>query len=387
MKILATSDWHAHNFKEFSKTLSVCWNEDSLAYEITDPHNPDSQEMNSRLFNILSGLCQMRIYCVSNDITDILFGGDMFHHRGTIDVTVFNPIFQLLGTFAQLGVHIHAIAGNHDQVDNSVNPQSALYGFRKLIHVIEQPEKFILGDNTEVVALPYAKDKQFILSTLKQLRAQCENPTQAILLCHLGIDGGLVGSGMYAMHDEFTLDDLMSDQWKYVVVGHYHRPQILSYNSVYCGTPVQNNFGDEMLGPDGYNGFFVVDLDRRWDVQFVSIIAPRFVTLSSAKELEQLDTDFVKNNFVRVKVKASGDKLEEIQGTLESTLGDDAQCIRLELEKDYSVSHRSGISLTQAYDDVIKTFAQENWKDDSTLPKVIDQGLEILREALSGGTK
>lgn len=385
MKILATSDWHAHNFKEFSKTLSVCWNEDSLAYEITDPHNPDSQEMNSRLFNILSGLCQMRTYCVSNDITDILFGGDMFHHRGTIDVTVFNPISQVLETFAHLGVHIHAIAGNHDQVDNSVNPQSALYGFRKLIHVIEQPEKFLLGDNTEVVAIPYSKDKQFVLSALKQLRTQCENPTQAILLCHLGIDGGLVGSGMYAMHDEFTLDELMSDQWKYVIMGHYHRPQILSYNSVYCGTPVQNNFGDEILGPDGYNGFWVIDLDRRWEVQFVPIIAPRFVTLSSAEELEQLSTDFVKNNFVRV--KASGCQLEKIQGSLKSTLGDDAQCIKLELEKDYFVAHRSRISLTQAYDDVIKTFAQENWKDDSTLPKVIDQGLEILREALSGGTK
>ena len=218
---------------------------------------------------------------------------------------------------------------------------------------------------------------------MKKLRKQCKDPRQAILLCHLGVDGGLVGSGMYMMSDEYSLRDLMYDKWKYVVVGHYHQPQILEYNSIYCGTPVQNNFGDELKGKDGYNGFFVIDTERRWDIEFIPIIAPRFITFSSVEELEQADADFIKSNYVRVKSTAS--QADEIQDRLEDMLGDNTQDIRLELEKDYSVDQRSEVSVTQSFEDTVRTYAQEKWGTKETLNSVIAQGLDILNEAMTGG--
>ena len=384
MKFVCTADWHAHNFNDFSKTLSVIWNEKSLRYEVTESNEEilEIKEMNSRLFNILNGLCDMRDYCLQNKITEILFGGDMFHHRGTIDVTVFNSIYKVLDSFYQVGINIHAIAGNHDQIDNSLIPTSAIHAFKELIHVIEQPEYFTVN-NTEIVAIPYSKDKKFVLESMKKLRKQCKDPRQAILLCHLGVDGGLVGSGMYMMSDEYSLRDLMYDKWKYVVVGHYHQPQILEYNSIYCGTPVQNNFGDELKGKDGYNGFFVIDTERRWDIEFIPIIAPRFITFSSVKELEQADADFIKSNYVRVKSTSS--QADEIQDRLENMLGDNTQDIRLELEKDYSVDQRSEVSVTQSFEDTVRTYAQEKWETKETLNSVIAQGLDILNEAMTGG--
>ena len=384
MKFVCTADWHAHNFNDFSKTLSVIWNEKSLRYEVTEANEEilEIKEMNSRLFNILNGLCDMRDYCLQNKITEILFGGDMFHHRGTIDVTVFNSIYKVLDSFYQVGINIHAIAGNHDQIDNSLIPTSAIHAFKELIHVIEQPEYFTVN-NTEIVAIPYSKDKKFVLESMKKLRKQCKDPRQAILLCHLGVDGGLVGSGMYMMSDEYSLRDLMYDKWKYVVVGHYHQPQILEYNSIYCGTPVQNNFGDELKGKDGYNGFFVIDTERRWDIEFIPIIAPRFITFSSVEELEQADADFIKSNYVRVKSTAS--QADEIQDRLEDMLGDNTQDIRLELEKDYSVDQRSEVSVTQSFEDTVRTYAQEKWGTKETLNSVIAQGLDILNEAMTGG--
>lgn len=384
MKFVCTADWHAHNFNDFSKTLSVIWNEKSLRYEVTEANEEilEIKEMNSRLFNILNGLCDMRDYCLQNKITEILFGGDMFHHRGTIDVTVFNSIYKVLDSFYQVGINIHAIAGNHDQIDNSLIPTSAIHAFKELIHVIEQPEYFTVN-NTEIVAIPYSKDKKFVLESMKKLRKQCKDPRQAILLCHLGVDGGLVGSGMYMMSDEYSLRDLMYDKWKYVVVGHYHQPQILEYNSIYCGTPVQNNFGDELKGKDGYNGFFVIDTERRWDIEFIPIIAPRFITFSSVEELEQADADFIKSNYVRVKSTAS--QADEIQDRLEDILGNNTQDIRLELEKDYSVDQRSEVSVTQSFEDTVRTYAQEKWENKETLNSVIAQGLDILNEAMTGG--
>lgn len=383
MKFVCTADWHAHNFTDFSKTMSVIWNEKLLRYVKCEETTEGVKEMNSRLFNILNGICDMRDYCLKEHISNVLFGGDMFHHRGTIDVTVFNAIYKVLDSFYEVGVVIHAIAGNHDQTDNSLIPTSAIHAFKELIHVIESPERFLVDNSVEVVAIPYSKDKKFVLESMKSLRGQCKNPRQAILLCHLGVDGGLVGSGMHMMSDEYSLRDLMYDKWHYVVCGHYHQPQILEFNSIYCGTPVQNNFGDELKGKDGYNGFFVIDTERRWDIQFVPIIAPRFITFSSVSELEQASHEMINSNYVRIKSNAS--QVSEIQEKLENLVGEDTQSIRLELEKDYSVAQRSDVSVTQSVEDTVKTYAKERWQNPENLPKAISVGLDILQTAITGG--
>lgn len=389
MKIATFSDVHAHNFQDYSKTLFVKWDETSLRYKEVEEDAEDLtiKPMNSRLFFILQGLCDMRDYCLKYNIQECLFGGDLFHKRSTIDVTVFNAMYRVLNSFKQLDITVHGIAGNHDQTDSSIIPTTALHSLSKIMHVIEQPELFQLKDDTEVVALPYSKDKQFIINSMNNLRDQCQDPKSAILLCHLGLSGGVVGSGMYAMNDEYTLQDLMYDKWKYLVAGHYHQPQLLAHNSFYCGTPVQNNFGDERKGEgdERYNGFFVIDTSKRWDIQFVPVIAPRFITVSSAQELEELGAEVIKNNYVRV--KSSAEHASELSDKVTELLGDDTKEVRLELEKDYSVDHRSDVSVTQTYADSVKTYAKERWNNETTLGQATDLGLEILAEAMNGGTK
>ena len=384
MKLLCTGDWHLHNFTDFSKSFMVSWDDSIFRYTIVRGNSikTDSKEMNSRLFNILNGICDMRDYCSTHGITDVLMAGDLFHKRATIEVSVFNPAYKVLSSFRSLGINLHAIAGNHDDVDSSQIPMTSIHAFKDIIHVIEKPEYFTIED-TEVVAIPYSKDKKFVINSMKELRESCKNPRQAILLCHLGVDGGLVGSGMYMMSDEYTLKDLMYDKWKYLVVGHYHQPQILEYNSIYCGTPVQNNFGDELKGKDGYNGFFVIDTKKRWDIEFVPIIAPRFITFSSVEELENADADFINSNYVRV--KSTAEQADKIQNKLETLLGEKTQNIRLELEKSYESEHRSDVSVTQSFEDAVRTYAKEKWEKEETLNVIIEQGLNILSEAMTGG--
>lgn len=390
MKIVCTGDWHAFNFTDFSKSLMVVWDDTTMRYkDVTENSEdfPEAKEMSSRFFNILKGICDMRDYCIINKINNVLLAGDVFHKRSTIEVVVFNAIYKVLDSFYNTSISVHIIAGNHDQVDSSTIPQSSIHPFREIAHTIESPEYFKITENNEtveVVALPYSKDKGFVLSSMKELREQCESPKDAILMCHLGITGGTVGSGMYAMSDEYGLKDLMYNKWKYVVCGHYHQPQLLEYNSIYTGTPVQNSFGDELKGEDGYNGFFVVDTNKRWDVQFVPIIAPRFITVSSAEELEQYDSEFLTNNYVRV--KASAKDAEDIKDSLEELLGEDsAQEVRLELEKDYATEQRSEIGVSQSFEETVKIYAQERCEDSDKIDYFTGRGLEILSEAIVGG--
>lgn len=393
MKILCTGDIHAYQFTDFSKNLMVVWDNEMLRYcDITGSDGTDrwyeehwdieAKELSSRFFNILNALCDMRDYCISQKIKHVLVAGDLFHKRGTIEVVVFNAIYKVLSSFYDVGVTVHMIAGNHDQVDASVIPTSSIHSFRDIAHVIEEPERFEL-DGVEIVAIPYSKDKAFVLSQMEELREQCKDPDRAILLCHVGITGGTVGSGMYSMKDEYSLKDLKSSHWKYLIAGHYHQPQLLDYNAIYTGTPVQNSFGDELKGKDGYNGFFVIDTDKRYDIQFVPIYAPRFITVSSADELEQYDSDYIKSNYFRI--KSSAKNVEEIKDTLSDILGDDDQEVRLELEKDYTTEQRSDIGVSQSFEETVQIYAKERCEDKKLVDKYAALGLEILSEALVGG--
>ena len=388
MKLVCTGDWHVFNFKEFSKNLLVQWDNEKQRFLEIESNNTehdvsDIKEMNSRLMNILNGLCDMRDYCVSEDITDILFAGDMFHKRGTIDVVVFNSLYRVLKSFKDNNLQVHAIAGNHDQVDNSKIPVSAIHSFSDVIHVIEQPEYFTI-DEQEVVAVPYSKDKEFIISSISDLKHMCKEPKQAILLCHLGITGGTVGSGMYSMKDEYSLKELQYNKWKYLVAGHYHQPQLLEYNSIYTGTPVQNSFGDELLGEDGFNGFFVIDTDKRWDVRFVPIYKPRFITLT-AEELENSSAQLLQEHYIRI--KSTNDNSEKIQDLLESSLTEEeleSSNIRVELEKEYISEHRSEIGISQSFEEIITTYTKEKLSESTSeeQEKMIFVGLDILSRAI-----
>lgn len=388
MKLLCTGDWHVHNFTDFSKTLTVDWCEETLRYTIVDEFQitEDTKEMNSRLYNILQGICDMRDYCLKNEIHHVLMAGDVFHKRASIEVTVFNATYKILSTFKEVGIEVHLLSGNHDQVDSSQIPTSAIHSFKEIVHVIEKPIKFDVPDGdhyTEVVAVPYSKDKQFILQSISDLRENCVDPDRAILLSHLGVTGGVTGSGMYVMSDEYSLGDLLYDKWKYVVLGHYHRPQCLSNNTFYCGTPVQNTFNDEILGENGYNGFYVVDTNKRYDIEFVPIIAPRFITVSSADELKKYDAEFLERNYIRV--KANADEVENIKDALEDILGEDnTQEVRLELEKTYVKDARSDIGVAMSFAEAVKTYANERYDKDNK-DAVVDMGLSILAEATTGG--
>lgn len=383
MKIACTADWHLHNFTEFSRTLSVVFNEATNRYqEFPDNTEFHTIEMNSRLFNILNGLCDMRDYCEKEKISHVLMAGDMFHHRGTIDVSVFNSAYRVLKSFKDTGINIHAIAGNHDQVDASVVPSSSLHTLSEVIHVIEKPELFSISQ-IQIAAVPFSKDKKHVISAIRELEKSCDDVSQSILVTHLGLSGGKVGSGMYSMNDEFTLKDLHSTKWKYVVVGHYHQPQLLSGNTFYCGSPLQNNFGDELPYSEeygGHNGFFVVDTNRRCEIDFVPINAPRFLTVTSESNFQE---DELKGNYIRIRTKA--DKADKIQEKVSEILKNEPhQDVRLELEKDYVQEHRSDIGVVQSLEDTIRIYAKENCSDMDKLENLTSYGINILNETLGG---
>ena len=379
MKILCTADWHLHNFSDFAKDLNVTWSDSELRY-IKSQSN-DSQLMNSRLFEILNALCYMRDYCLKNSISDVLMAGDVFHKRAIIDVTVFNSTYRILKSFKDSNINVHIISGNHDDVDSSLTPTTSLNTFYDIAHVIEDKEVFTIGD-IEVVAVAYSKSKKKILNTIATLRDECKQPNNAILLAHLGLTGAVTGSSNYTMKDEYNLTDLKPNLWSYIVLGHYHKPQLIknTNNTFYCGTPIQNNFNDEILDTEGdYNGFYVINTEIK-ELNFQKIIAPRFVTLNSLEDLKKHDKEFFSNNYIRIKSNSENEK--KFKDILDNNLKVKNE-VRFELKKDYNKELRSDITISNSISDSLNIYIDEQYTGDNK-EQLKELALSILEEATIG---
>lgn len=363
MIIACTADWHIHEFQDFAKQILVKW-DDRLQRYIPDIHG---KEMNSRLYHILDGICDIRDYCVINKIYRILHAGDVFHKRGNLSVTTFNAAYRVLQTFETYGLEMVVIAGNHDQVDSSSQPDTSIHTFAKSFElmVAESPLIITFNDYAEqisILCIPYNRNKTQVLNQLQQLKSNLD-PQQSILLMHCGVTGGAVGSGMHLMTDDYSLDELYCSKWKYVVLGHYHRPQLLADNVFYCGTPVQNSFNDELPDTEngGYNGFFLIDTKKQHDITFVPIKQPRFITVDSINKIGNYSDD----NYFRVKTT------DDV-----SDVGDN---VRVEVEKEYTVDTRSSIGLADTFEEAVKKYHQENYRGD--YGGSLELGLSILSEA------
>lgn len=377
MKFVLTGDWHVHNFQQYAKRLLVGWDEESCRY--VGDENGD--EMNSRLKDILDSICDMRDYAYDNGIRNVLFCGDMFHNRATLDVTALNALFTVLKTFPDYGIDVTAIAGNHDDVDNSENPETSLRVFSEFITVIETPTVVIPYEadgepnyRFPILAVPYSKSKDRTLAAVQELYGRIDKHWKPgfydspILIAHAGIDGGKVGSGMFSMKDTYSLSDFMPEKFSFLAFGHYHQPQFLAKNAVYCGSICQNDFGDEL--PDFNNGFFVLDTDSM-SATFVESQSPRFITIRSEDDLKTYDEETLKNAHVRI-IAAQKDA-DTILASADFGDGE----TRLEVSKAYEANERTRVSIMQTAAEAFMTYAKERNADEAT----VKLGLSFLAEA------
>lgn len=364
LRLAAFADLHGHIYKEF----------DTKADGLTN---------SSRLNNIVESLRYIRDWCIDNDVKYVLFAGDLFHVRAKVDTVVFNAIYNMIETFHMHGLEIIMIAGNHDQYDNSDIPENSLHAFKKLegVHVYDtvdshlikhyedcgsdnEPDQFLSGE-VEIVCAPYSKNAQLVKDYIAGVE---KKDIPQILLFHLGIAGAFVGSGNYPMADAFKVDDLRPDLFKYIIGGHFHKRQFLGGHphAFYCGAPIQHSFGDE--GED--KGFYVVDTNKRYDVEFVPIPNPKFLTFSGGvKDMteEYLSYAAVNGNYVRFLV--TPEQLEEYKKIIPHNL-----IYKVELQREYVEQERSGVKIGMSFEDIITKYAEEN----NPAAKVV--GLEILRE-------
>jgi len=269
MKLVAYSDLHAHPFKNGTLT---------------------EHGRNSRVDDAVSVINQAYDHAEKIGAEYVVFGGDLFDRRKSIDVDTFNRVHSVVSNRSK-AVKTLMIPGNHDQANKSGTIHALQrFGSGDQCIVFSEPVWVELGDGVGLFGIPYYDDGQTI-SEYARAGVDCrpEHIEKAILLMHYGVYGAKVGPSDYVLPCELNLSMLDPDHWDIILSGHYHIGQQIGDNFHYIGSAMQHRWDDA-----GFNkSFLVIDTDD-FSLSRTPTVAPRFVVFKG-----QVEGD-VDNCFVRL---------------------------------------------------------------------------------------
>ena len=339
MRYIYFSDFHAHNFSEFS--------------------TPDAKFGTSRLRHQVEVL--EYLFKQAKDTSSVLlFGGDLFHQRNSVDTRVFNAVF---GVFARYSdVTVVMIRGNHDSVNNSITSPSSIEPFEELpnVSVVTGCEVKKVGTDT-ITCISYGDEVEDMKKFIK------DHPA-TLLMAHIGVDGSRSGAYSHSLGGAFTKADLYNNNYQAVLLGHYHERQMLFQNGGYVGNTVPMSFNDDGE-TKGYWTFETSDSGKtlKNDISYVPIASPKFMTL----DLQNLPDDYedvVKHNFVRVRgTKKQVDKLS-LALTTDDTEKDQLESnLRMEVIPEAVTENRLDLKTTANPVEITSTWAKKFMPDKETL--------------------
>jgi len=339
------SDVHCHSWSQFSK------------------NDPDG--VNSRLRAILDELMRCARDLKKAGGTVLRVAGDLFHVRGKIEPSVFNPTFDCFKQIAAMGIDIEIIPGNHDLEGNSTSALGNAMQQLMLIdgcHVVIEPEN---TDDGQAVMIPWIED-------LDELRAVCAKFTdpQKDLIIHAPLNGVLKGIPDHGLDP----DELAALGYRRVFCGHYHNHKEFAGGVFSIGATTHQTWSD----PGTLAGFLLVFPDR---LEHHESRAPKFINIDSDADL----TPRVKGNYCRMRYKdAPADKLKKVREILETNGAAgvvDHSTKKREITR--GVSTPTNVTLEVS----VANFVANHLKVDNRLSRksIAVEALDVLREARTLG--
>lgn len=271
---LLMSDQHAHAWSQFAKT------------------GPDG--VNTRLRIILDELIRgaAELEALRGRPGLIVFAGDLFHVRGSIDPEVFNPVHETIRELCSRGFQFLAIPGNHDlkskdttALGNAMQTLGALNGFK--VVTLDTWVDYDLN----IAMIPWCASYADLRERATELAASCGSKAAELdLIIHAGINGVLKGL------PDHGLDPAEIAGWgfKRVFAGHYHHHAVFEGGKVVSiGATTHHTYSD--IGAKA--GYLIVHADR---FDYRASHAPSFVEVTAATDPDEIELH-VQGNYVRVR--------------------------------------------------------------------------------------
>ncbi len=169
-----------------------------------------------------------------NDVTSVLFLGDLYHTHAAINVEVLAFWRRSFERLAEVGLEVYVLLGNHDMPGNEASTSHALMAHldQAHVHVIDKPR--VLNG---VGFIPYQSSKEAFVAAAKGLRRDIHGV--ATIICHQTFDGSKYENGFFAKDGvDGNLIDVEN-----IISGHIHTPQ--TFGKVwYPGAPRWRTLSD-----------------------------------------------------------------------------------------------------------------------------------------------
>lgn len=188
--------------------------------------------------------------------------GDVFHFRYRVLVRLFNRLRDTFWSWAEDGIEIILLPGNHDQIN--VAGQNVLEALDDLpnVSVYNRPTFDEWG-----LWLPYRKNPQDLIRFLNSPHPESGDA----VFYHGGVQGAWMNENIA---DTNGLPPDAFRDWSTVICGHYHKRQTLSPNGVhgihYVGSPYQTR-ADEAGQEKGYatwDGKTLTMMTTKWGKRY-----------------------------------------------------------------------------------------------------------------------
>lgn len=341
MRLVVFSDVHVHPWSAFSRL--------------------DETGVNTRLRDTLSVLSIVKKTAAEEYADAVIFCGDLFHTT-KIDADTLALTGRELEAFGSLGIPILAIEGNHDQASR-VRELTSVSALR-----VPKNWKWLRAESVTV--------KGHVIWGAPFGHLEPPDVEADIAILHRGVKGAQISDYFQsAFENDLDPSEALKYAQKLVISGHYHKPQFIDDWDVPIlvpGAPMQHTWGDQ--GQE--RGIWVVDIhqdDSKFshgiDAKFVPLSFPRFVRVTTSKDLEGLGEDFVS-------IECEDPKLagELISDEFRSKArGISVEAHRPEVLRTGSDRIQVGADLEKAVRDYVGRFAKERREERLRL------GLEILK--------
>ena len=270
---LITSDQHAHAWSQFSTV--------------------GTDGVNSRLNIILYELERAYQHLLDSEGDTAFFAGDLFHVRGKIEPSVFNPTVSCIADIhGRNALHTVAIPGNHDLEGKEVSSLgNAMQQLENIDGVNVAVETTQCGD---VIVIPWHQDLTSLrkeLATLVKMIGPA-NVANTDVIIHAPVNSVIKGIPDHGLEP----DELAAYGFRRVFAGHFHDHKVFCDGKVISiGATTHQTWGD--VGTKA--GFILVYEDH---IEHFESKAPKFIDLNLTPDAD------IKGNYVRARLDDVSEK-------------------------------------------------------------------------------
>ncbi len=310
------------------------------------------------------------------NIKNVLFCGDFFHDRSSLDLTTLQVGSQIIQKFEDFNLVM--LAGNHDSYyknNASINSLSPFKSKKNIFVVDEKP--ILLKNKISVCLCPWGTSNEDIL--------ECD-----LLAGHFEIQNFKMNSFKVCDHG-FESGSILNKA-QLILSGHFHLREHRHYENnksiLYLGSPYQMDFGER----EQIKGFYILDTDTLQVEFFENLLSPKHYKIKVSDILNStLDKStlplLLNNNFIALDV----DKKIDTQ-TLDLIVSKFSQYQPKNIRTDFNIFDPMQLSATEMEEfsfDIDKALQEFVDLLETKVPKkdILDKCLDLYKMSLVSETE